>query len=458
LLFKLGGGIEFVVCGHERGSSNIPHRTLRHVEFLRLFLRNFRAHLDRCHSTMMGRVLLLFVLAAHSASCGGLRASMPTSFVAQTYPTRKSANVPTSRRAGASPARHKAAVRLFRMNADDDGLERGDHRKGKLFVSRKLTDALLDTTLGMPTPALESVQGSAERPSKRAMVKNAATKLLSFLFRSSEDAPPMGGQAIGAEFPGGQWRSPSSVSRVSNTKRVSAEAQAEHDRVFDLLNKYSQRHSNGTVPLTTISAISERKTVQKSKYANLYNPEADESKRQSSKSGKLLQKSKYADVWSAQDQVLNKPSATKSQPAPKAVTKPVYSARPLTTAVPSTSSGKSLINRQAGPAEPPSRLEQLMNSYSTRYPTDARSSTQDDNRLLRRGGAQPSSGTLIKRAGAEAGTKSQDDIALRCVIVLSSRACMYVLFTWQHNASSACTHTTQDPIYTYPYTYTCTCM
>jgi len=376
----------------------------------------------------MGRVLLLFVLAAHSASCGGLRASMPTSFVAQTYPTRKSANVPTSRRAGASPARHKAAVRLFRMNADDDGLERGNHRRGKLFVSRKLTDALLDTTLGMPMPALESVQGSAERPSKRAMVKNAATKLISFLFRSSEEAPPMmGGQANGGEFPAGQWRSPSSVSRVSNTKRVSAEAQAEHDRVFDLLNKYSQRHSNGTVPLTTISAISERKTVQKSKYANLYNPEADESKRQSSKSGKLLQKSKYADVWSAQDQVLNKPSASKSQPAPKAVTKPVYSARPPTTAVPSTSSGKSPINRQAGPAEPPSRLEQLMNSYSTRYPTDTRSSTQDDNRLLRRGGAQPSSGTLIKRAGAEAGTKSQDDIALRCVVVACVHVCAFYL-------------------------------
>ena len=121
------------------------------------------------------------------------------------------------------------------------------------------------------------------------------------------------------------------------------EARLENERVFDLLDKYSQRHSNGTVPVTaTVSQASERKPLKKSKYADLGSPQQSEVLK--SKNGKVLQKSKYADLWSAQDEVLGKAVA-----------------RPSTQDVRSYEGRTSSSSKLQEPVEPPSRLEQLMN-------------------------------------------------------------------------------------------------
>lgn len=264
------------------------------------------------------QALLLVVLAA---SCGGLNAGMPTCFVAQLVPAPKTGPGSFCRRHALGPledaANGLARVRAMApcmMNAapGDDGAPADDVLQGKKFVSRKLTDALLET------PTLGTLPGTTPvRPSKRALVRKAATRLVSWVLGSKvEQPPPLMGEKedasslelwraeLGASAPSGS---------MSKTQRLAADAQAETDRVFDLLNKYSQRHSNGTVPvMTTISGSFERKPLQRSRYANLYDPESDRDIKKS-KSGKVLQKSKYADVWSAQDEVTNRlPPTTKS--------------------------------------------------------------------------------------------------------------------------------------------------
>jgi hypothetical protein len=192
------------------------------------------------------------------------------------------------------------------------------------FISRKLTDVLLDGSVQAPDTQTEQPASSAVRPSKRAMVRKAATRVISFLFGRSERAPMAGAGTEGSgmnemwpETSGAPLPPPGNIPRMQKP-----ETQTESDRVFDLLNKYSQRHSsvNGTVALratTTVSESSDRKPLQKSKYANLYNPKQEDVRK--SQSGKVLQKSKYADVWAAQDGVTTSP-----------VTKPGTGTKPVT--------------------------------------------------------------------------------------------------------------------------------
>jgi len=304
-------------------------------------------------------VVLLFVLAARSAWCGGPCAGSPC-FVSQPVPGAWFVSGAST--VGRTPeytcCRYSTGIRQLpaprkqmRLNAapaGEDGPSTDDMLDGKRFVSRKLTDALMD----MPAqPA----------PKKRTLVRKAASRVVSAilsapgsltrrLFGTAEPPPFMGGEEEARKMAAMRTASTQVLTGMSNTQTLAAEAKAEDERVFDLLDKYSRRHSNGTVRVTaTISAATERKQVQKSKYANLYDPEQEEIKQ--SKSGKLLQKSRYADLWSAQDKITNPQAATKS------VTKPPV--EPSTTMRSNVAKGAgNTLKKQ--PNEPPSRLEQLM--------------------------------------------------------------------------------------------------
>ena len=246
------------------------------------------------------------------------------------------------------------------------------------------------------TAAGQQPASSAVRPSKRALVRKAATRVISFLFRRSGrsqptavDRPGAGTEGAGTAemWPGASGSPLPASARMPRLQSPESDAQSESARVFDLLNKYSQRHSNGSATVygtltTTISDSSERKPLQKSKYADVWSaqdniPEPEQVRK--SKSGKLLQKSKYADVWSAQDQLrpdggaqrattktaTRSVTGTQSVPSrPGTGTKPVsgrpgYYAKPL----PSAASQGSAPTDQ-----PPSRLEQLMNRSWPFYP------------------------------------------------------------------------------------------
>ena len=302
---------------------------------------------------------LLFALAAHSAWCVGENAGATATFVAPGFPAHHTGLkecCPFSK----GPLRMQCRTSVgFRrklggnqaatcMNAEQGGGER--------FVSRKLTEALQDMSPGtQPTPTPEPIQNSATRPSKRAMVRKALTNVVSFFFRRSEPPPLMGDEweASKVDEYWSKSSEPAEPARMTSSMRLAAEKQAESDRVFDLLNKYSQRHSDGTVQVTTtISEASERKPPQRSKYANLYNPEKEQVRK--SKSGKLLQKSKYADVWSAQDQTRpDLPPKTTKTATPQVP----YGTKPAL----GTQTRGRVSAKQQQPEEPPSRLEQLMN-------------------------------------------------------------------------------------------------
>ena len=234
----------------------------------------------------------------------------------------------------------------------------GGGTKDSRFVSRKLSDALDE----MPYANAQV----AERTSKRAWVRSAASRVVTIIIAAPRsltqrlfpgpEIPPLMGQEAEIEAARDMrleteqsWRTGAGSSvpvgtvetaGLSQSQRLAAEARLENERVFDLLDKYSQRHSNGTVPVTaTISQASERKPLKKSKYADLGTSQQAEVKK--SKSGKVLQKSKYADLWSAQDEVLGKSGAR-----------------------PSAQDLRSDEGSSSKPAEPPSRLEQLMSRYN----------------------------------------------------------------------------------------------
>lgn len=305
--------------------------------------------------------VLLLVLAAHSAestACGGLSAGTHTCFVAQFAPNvGEDVNSFCLYPSGAKASCRVGSRLLLAMRATpsqdpsrDGGLE------GKRFVSRTMTDALM---AAQPAPVTLLDSGDSGRPSKRALVRKAASRVVSAiisaprsltrrLFGTTEPPPMMGVEAEASGMADVRTAPVSGTAGASQTQRLAAEAKAEDERVFDLLNKYSQRHSNGTVRVTaTLSSATERKQVQKSKYANLYDPEQDQIKK--SKSGKVLQKSRYADLWSAQDQIV-------ADSRPQSATQPVAS---TTKRVSTAPSGTGSIKRQQS-MEPPSRLDQLM--------------------------------------------------------------------------------------------------
>ena len=317
---------------------------------------------------------VLILAAAHGATCGAPKAGAQAAFAAPSLPAIKPCadarccRTGSGARALPQPARtQRRALGPRRMAA-----ERGDGAPmGKTFVSRKLTDALLDGSVQAPgaPPSHGQPASSAVRPSKRALVRKAATRVISFLFRRPERSQPTGGGAEGpgtAEMWPGASRAPLPASAsMPRMQSPESDAQAESARVFDLLNKYSQRHSNGTVGLaTTLSDSSDRKPLQKSKYADLYNPESPGQPQgavRRSKSGKLLQKSKYADVWSAQDQT--RPAGSAPRATTKAVTSPVTETKPVSGRPGYYAKPRPSAARQGSAPQdaPPSRLEQLMN-------------------------------------------------------------------------------------------------
>ena len=280
---------------------------------------------------------VLAILAAARASgtsCGVPKPGMHTAFAALPATKKYKDHDARSCHAWALPliAVHGQAARARRHAlAPCMSEERGDGAPdspkpfvSRPFISRKLTDVLLDGSVQTPDTQTELPASSAVRPSKRAMVRKTATRFISFLFGRSERAPMAGAGTEGGGMTE-MWPETSGapLTASNNMPRMQKpEAQTESDRVFDLLNKYSQRHSsvNGTVALratTTVSESSDRRPLQKSKYANLYNPKQEDVRK--SQSGKVLQKSKYADVWAAQDGVTTSP-----------VTKPGTGTKPVT--------------------------------------------------------------------------------------------------------------------------------
>jgi hypothetical protein len=234
----------------------------------------------------------------------------------------------------------------FSPNGDGQPLQDNLRPSGKRFVSRELTEALLDKRAQTTQPP-EKVQGGMARPSKRAMLRKAASRVVDAIFSgplslterlfASRQPPPRMPQDVKTTYGLAQvqpLQQSTSYMSTSNTQKLAGAENAESVRVFDLLNKYSQRHSNGS---RTLSDSSERRPIQKSKYANLYHPDAGENGVMKSKTGKVLQKSRYADVWSAQDEI-------------KGVRRPQTSTQ---------FRSQDSINEQAA-EQPSSRLEQLM--------------------------------------------------------------------------------------------------
>ena len=272
---------------------------------------------------------VLAILAAARASgtsCGVPKPGMHTAFAALPATKKYKDHDARSCHAWALPliAVHGQAARARRHAlAPCMSEERGDGAPdspkpfvSRPFISRKLTDVLLDGSVQTPDTQTELPASSAVRPSKRAMVRKTATRFISFLFGRSERAPMAGAGTEGGGMTE-MWPETSGapLTASNNMPRMQKpEAQTESDRVFDLLNKYSQRHSsvNGTANKWATTTV-----LQKSKYANLYNPKQEDVK--TSQSGKVLQKSKYADVWAAQDGVTTNP-----------VTKPGTGTKPVT--------------------------------------------------------------------------------------------------------------------------------
>ena len=337
---------------------------------------------------MLGRrrIALVLVLAAvQGASCGGLAASL--GFVARAAPTwgsdarRTGCLRPAAAHAEGSPTsganawrtgRVRSAVVLLRAGPPNDSVP-----PKRSFVSRKLTDVLPDPPAPSAEPSSPKLTGKDSKRAKlRRAVSTVATVIASAprslttrLFGSPEPPPLMGNEA-GAYSDGVEALSayspvPARETTVATTETLARAVQAENERVLELVNKYSQRHSNGTESMDA----SDRKPLQKSKYANLYGEQEEPRGMQRSETGKLLQRSKYADVWSMQDEIAKPGRAASTKPEAAGPNRrgTVLSTRPVPAKAPGSAQKTASKKPRAEQQQPASRLEQLMTSYSNRY-------------------------------------------------------------------------------------------
>ena len=337
---------------------------------------------------MLGRrrIAVVLVLAAvQGASCGGLAASL--GFVARAAPTwgsdarRTGCLRPAAAHAEGSPTsganawrtgRVRSAVVLLRAASPNDSVP-----PKRSFVSRKLTDVLPDPPAPSAEPSSPMLTGKDSKRSKlRRAVSTVATVIASAprslttrLFGSPEPPPLMGNEAgsysDGVEALSAYSPVPARETTVATTETLARAVQAENERVLELVNKYSQRHSNGTESIDA----SDRKPLQKSKYANLYGEQEEPRGMQRSETGKLLQRSKYADVWSMQDEIAKpgRAASTKPEAAGPMRRGTGLSTRPVPAKAPGLAQKPATKKPRAEQQEPASRLEQLMTSYSNRY-------------------------------------------------------------------------------------------
>ena len=315
-----------------------------------------------------GGGFLLFLLLCCTAVCtavypgGHPRAepAAPTCFLL----SQGTAGVFSARTAVRRVCPGRPRVRMVTGGGLTGADELADGPKDSRFVSRKLTDALED----MPAARVQVAERG--RGWKRAWVRNAASRVVTVIITAPRsltqrlfpgpEIPPLMGREAEAEAEAEAARQLEQFQRTGATRPVPVEPEtasfpneaaakaaalaAENERVFDLLDKYSQRHSNGTVPvMATVSESSTRKPLKKSKYADLGTQQgagAGEEVRKP-KRGKVLQKSRYADVWSVQDEAMGKPGARS----------------------PAQPSAEGRAGKRVESEEPQSRLEQLMAGY-----------------------------------------------------------------------------------------------
>ena len=161
-------------------------------------------------------------------------------------------------------------------------------------------------------------------------------------FFGNQDVPPLMGQDVPKNGVRDATRRTNaeiaSATGTGTSQRLAEQVRAENARVFDLLDKYSERHSDAGQPDSSASSDSERKPLLRSQYG----PRVDE-EQVTSKTGKVLQKSRYADVWSAQDEA--KAKATSEATGAAADATGAAEAQPVAEDVAAASGAE-------GPAEP----------------------------------------------------------------------------------------------------------